>query len=128
MTDALAPWANPFWRPAQKRLGFQRSPATSPILRQPAIDRPAVDPHGSCDNFGAFASLYAAHGADAHLFQRRVIQLASIKQRAALREAPAPRGRMPRSMTGPVSAWTANCAPNAAAPSTASFRGAGARR
>ena len=26
----------------------------------------------------AFASLYAAHGAYAHLFQRRVIQLASI--------------------------------------------------
>ena len=38
----------------------------------------AVDSHGSCDNLGAFASLYAAHGADAHLFQRRVIQLASI--------------------------------------------------
>ena len=38
----------------------------------------AVDPHGSCDNLGAFASLYAAHGAYAHLFQRRVIQLASI--------------------------------------------------
>ena len=37
-----------------------------------------VDPHGSCDNFGAFASLYAAHGADAHLLKRRVIQLASI--------------------------------------------------
>jgi hypothetical protein len=67
-----------FGRPAQKRLGFQRSPATSPILRQPAIYRTAVDPHGSCDNLGAFASLYAAHGADAHLFQRRVIQLASI--------------------------------------------------
>ena len=32
-----------FGRPAQKRLGFQRSPATSPILRQPAIDRTAVD-------------------------------------------------------------------------------------
>ena len=67
-----------FGRPAQKRLGFQRSPATSPILRQPAIYRTAVDPHRSCDNLGAFASLYAAHGAGAHLFQRRVIQLASI--------------------------------------------------
>ena len=67
-----------FGRPAQKRLGFQRSPATSSILRQPAIDRTAVDPQGSRDNLGAFASLYAAHGADAHLFQRRVVQLASI--------------------------------------------------
>ena len=37
------------------------------------------------------------------------------KQRAALREAPAPRRRMPRSMTA-VSAWPANCAPSAAAP------------
>jgi hypothetical protein len=37
-----------------------------------------VDPHGSCDNLGAFASVYAAHGANAHLFRRRVIQLASI--------------------------------------------------
>ena len=51
----------------------QRSPATSPILRQPAIYRTAVDPHGPCDNLGAIASLYAAHDADAHLFQRRVI-------------------------------------------------------
>src|SRR4029077_20613521 len=35
-------------------------------------------PHGSCDNGGAFPSLNATHGAHAHRFQRRVIQLASI--------------------------------------------------
>ena len=47
-------------------------------LQKRGIDFRILDPHGSCDNLGAFASLYAAHGADAHLFQRRVIQLASI--------------------------------------------------
>jgi hypothetical protein len=38
----------------------------------------AADPHGSCDNVGAFTSLNATHGAHAHRLQRRVIQLASI--------------------------------------------------
>jgi hypothetical protein len=37
-----------------------------------------VNPQGSRDNVGAFAGLHAAHGADAHCLQRRVIQLASI--------------------------------------------------
>jgi hypothetical protein len=32
----------------------------------------------SVSNLGIFASLYTTHGADAHRFQRRVIQLASI--------------------------------------------------
>src|SRR5260370_4945094 len=45
---------------------------------QRSVDRTAADPHGSCNDFGAFARLNAAHGADAHCFQRRVIQLASI--------------------------------------------------
>ena len=32
----------------------------------------------SCENLAAFASLYAAHGAHAHLFQRCVMQFAGI--------------------------------------------------
>src|SRR6202007_1088223 len=67
-----------FGRSAEKRLGLQRSPSTSPILGQPSVYRTADDPQGSRDNFGAFAGLYAPHGADAHRFQRRVIQLAGI--------------------------------------------------
>src|SRR6202162_5097695 len=67
-----------FGRSSKKRLGLQRSPSTSPILRQPSVYRTAADPHGSCDNVGAFTSLNATHGAHAHRFQRRMIQLASI--------------------------------------------------
>src|ERR1700730_7705577 len=53
-------------------------PSTSPLLRKPSVYRTAVDPQGSRDNLGAFASLHATHRADTHRFQRRVIQFASI--------------------------------------------------
>jgi hypothetical protein len=67
-----------FGRSSKQRLGLQRSPSTSPILRQPSIYSTAVYPQRSRHTLGIFASLYTTHGADAHRFQRRVIQLASI--------------------------------------------------
>src|SRR6202023_798793 len=67
-----------FGRSSKQRLGLQRSPSTSPILRQPSIYSTAVYHQRSRHNLGIFASLYATHGADTHRFQRRVIQFASI--------------------------------------------------
>src|SRR6202166_1084647 len=67
-----------FGRSSKQRLGLQPPPSTAPILRQPSIYCTAVYPQRSRHNLGIFASLYTTHGADAHRFQRRVIQFASI--------------------------------------------------
>ena len=63
---------------SKQRLRLQRSPSTSSILRQPSVYRTEADPQGPCDHIGPFASLNATHCANAHRFQRRMIQLASI--------------------------------------------------
>jgi hypothetical protein len=40
--------------PSEQRLGLQRAPAATPILRQPAIDRRTIDPQNISNNFRAF--------------------------------------------------------------------------
>src|SRR5260370_2631154 len=66
-----------FGRSSKKRLGLQRSPSTSPILRQPSIYRTAADPHGSCDNLGALAHLNATPRPPPQPFHRPVVQHAT---------------------------------------------------
>src|ERR1700730_17563682 len=70
--------ATEFWWPSEQRLCFQRTPATTPILRQPAIHRRSIDTQNTCNNFRAFAVLNAAHRTLTHRLQRRVIQSSSI--------------------------------------------------
>src|SRR5712671_4104424 len=76
-----------FRRTSEQRLGLQRSPATTSILCQPAIDRRTIDTQNTSNNFRAFAVLNTAHRTLTHCLQRGMIQPSSIVCPHAQRES-----------------------------------------
>src|ERR1700720_3402189 len=76
-----------FRRTPKQRLGLQRSPAATPILRQPTIDRRTIDAENISNNFRAFTILNTAHGTLTHRLQCGVIQSAPIVCPHAQRES-----------------------------------------
>src|SRR6266849_935224 len=76
-----------FRRTSEQRLGLQRSPATTSILCQPAIDRRTIDTQNTSNNFRAFAVLNTAHRTLTHCLQRGMIQPSSIVLPHAQRES-----------------------------------------
>src|SRR5260370_537660 len=71
----------------KERLGFQRAPAATPILRQPAIERRTIDAQNISNNFRTFAILNTAHRTLAHRLQRGVVQSSRIACPHAKRES-----------------------------------------
>src|SRR5262249_18911705 len=67
-----------FRRTPKQRLGLQRSPAATPILRQPAIDRRTIDAQNISNNFRACTILNTAHRTLTHRLQCGVIQSSRI--------------------------------------------------
>ncbi len=61
-----------------QRFRFQPIPPAAPIAREPAVNSGSVETENMGENFGALAFLHAFHNAYAHLFERLVIQLASV--------------------------------------------------
>src|SRR6266852_4823483 len=76
-----------FRRTPKQRLGLQRSPAATPILRQPAIDRRTIDAQNIRNNFWAFTIVNTAHRTLTHRLQCGVIQSARIVCPHAQRES-----------------------------------------
>src|SRR6266481_8812691 len=76
-----------FRRTPKQRLGLQRSPAATPILRQPTIDRRTIDAENISNNFRAFTILNTAHSTLTHRLQCGVIQSARIVCPHAQRES-----------------------------------------
>src|SRR5262245_57625211 len=72
---------------SEQRLGFQRSPAATSILCQPAIDRRTIDAQNISNNFGVFAILNTAHRTLTHRLQCGVIQSSRIVCPHAQRES-----------------------------------------
>src|SRR5712671_2145870 len=67
-----------FRRTPKQRLGLQRSPAATPILSQPAVDRRTIDAQNISDYFRAFTVLNTAHRTLTHRLQCGVIQSSRI--------------------------------------------------
>src|SRR5215467_3947040 len=76
-----------FRRSPKQRLGLQGSPAATPILRQPAIDRRTIDAQNTSNNFRAFAILNTAHCTLTHRLKGGVIQSSCIVCSHAQRES-----------------------------------------
>src|SRR6266478_7484399 len=76
-----------FQRTPKQRFGLQRSPAATPILRQPTIDRRTIDAENISNNFRAFTILNTAHSTLTHRLQCGVIQSARIVCPHAQRES-----------------------------------------
>src|SRR5260370_42081533 len=76
-----------FRRTPEQRLGLQRSPATTSILRQPAIDRRTIDTQNTGNNFRAFTILNTTHRTLTHCLQRGVIQPSRVVLPHAQRES-----------------------------------------
>src|SRR5258708_24468291 len=76
-----------FRRTPKQRFGLQRSPAATPILRQPTIDRRTIDAENISNNFRAFTILNTAHSTLTHRLQCSVIQSARIVCPHAQRES-----------------------------------------
>src|SRR6266852_3256602 len=76
-----------FRRTPKQRLGLQRSPAATPILCQPAIDRRTIDAQNISNNFRAFTILNTAYRTLTHRLQRGVVQSSRIVDPHGTRES-----------------------------------------
>ena len=61
-----------------QRFRLQPIPAAASIARQPAVNSRSVETENMGEDFRALALLHAFHNAYPHLFERLVIQLASV--------------------------------------------------